>query len=518
MLYSSKNPKDVQADTSVGESLIRQDIFICDCVYDDDIHFTELYSHRNIEISIVVKGQGVHRVLGQTIPCNVGDIYILNSNVPHGYFVTENGESLTVRRLLFDPKDWFDENVAQAASPRFCHGVFSENPITAYAMLTQEMLKKILSLCDSLAVEVLEKKGEWRNAVKAYLSLIMIAFGRYVNTAIKNIPKTDPATWNPVSAVIAAVNENYGDCSMTLEYIAESHFMSKSHLSRLFKQLTGESFSDYLRKVRLAGTCSLLIDTDMTIEEIMKKCGMRDATSFYKMFGEYTGMTPKQYRKTHKKGEPTMNILTEISENLQNGKSKIVKELVQQAIDEGIHAETILSEGLLAGMSVIGEKFKNNEVYVPEVLVAARAMNMGAQLLKPLLAASGVAAKGKVCIGTVQGDLHDIGKNLVKMMMEGKGLEVVDLGTDVAPETFVNTAIEQNCQVICCSALLTTTMPVMESVVKAAEAAGIRDKVKIMVGGAPINESFCKAIGADCYTADAASAADAAVTFCSNLI
>ena len=209
-----------------------------------------------------------------------------------------------------------------------------------------------------------------------------------------------------------------------------------------------------------------------------------------------------------------MSILEEIYENLQKGKAKIVKELVQQAIDEGTDPEKILNEGLLAGMSVIGEKFKNNEVYVPEVLVAARAMNMGAQILKPHLAANGVVATGKVCIGTVQGDLHDIGKNLVKMMMEGKGLEVVDLGTDVAPETFVQTAIEQNCQVICCSALLTTTMGVMADVVKAAEAAGIREKVKIMIGGAPVNDEFCKQIGADCYTPDAASASDAAVAFC----
>ena len=206
-----------------------------------------------------------------------------------------------------------------------------------------------------------------------------------------------------------------------------------------------------------------------------------------------------------------MTILNEISENLQRGKAKIVKELVAQAVEEGISPEIILNEGLLAGMNVVGEKFKTNEIYVPEVLVAARAMNMGTQILKPLLAANGVAATGKVCIGTVQGDLHDIGKNLVKMMMEGKGL---DLGTDVSPETFVQTAIEQNCRVICCSALLTTTMSVMEEVVKKAEEAGIRDKVKIMIGGAPVSEDYCKKIGADCYTVDAASAADAAVEFC----
>lgn len=209
-----------------------------------------------------------------------------------------------------------------------------------------------------------------------------------------------------------------------------------------------------------------------------------------------------------------MSLLNEISENLQKGKAKIVKELVQQAIDAGIPAQEILEQGLLSGMNVIGEKFKKNEVFVPEVLVTARAMNLGAALLKPFLSESGVESVGKVCIGTVKGDLHDIGKNLVKMMMEGKGLEVIDLGTDVAPETYVKTAIEQNCQIICCSALLTTTMPVMGEVVKEAEKAGIRDKVKIMVGGAPVTESFCEQIGADKYTTDAASAADAAVEFC----
>ena len=209
-----------------------------------------------------------------------------------------------------------------------------------------------------------------------------------------------------------------------------------------------------------------------------------------------------------------MSILTDISENLQRGKAKVVKELVQQAIDEGVPAQQILDEGLLSGMNVVGEKFKNNEVFVPEVLVAARAMNMGASLLKPLLAESGLKASGRVCIGTVKGDLHDIGKNLVKMMMEGKGLEVIDLGTDVAPETFVETAQKENCSVICCSALLTTTMGVMGDVVKAAEAAGIRDHVKIMVGGAPVTEAFCQQINADKYTPDAATAADVAVELC----
>ena len=207
--------------------------------------------------------------------------------------------------------------------------------------------------------------------------------------------------------------------------------------------------------------------------------------------------------------------LQQISLKHQAGKARDVKALVQQAIDEGIPAHEILEKGLVAGMNVIGEKFKNNEVFVPEVLVAARAMNMGASLLKPLLAAEGVKATGKVCIGTVKGDLHDIGKNLVKMMLEGKGLEVIDLGTDVAPETFINTARDEHCQLICCSALLTTTMGAMADVVEAAKDAGIRDQVKIMVGGAPVTEAFCKQIGADAYTPDAATAAEVAVQLCS---
>ena len=203
--------------------------------------------------------------------------------------------------------------------------------------------------------------------------------------------------------------------------------------------------------------------------------------------------------------------LKEISVQLQAGKAKIVKTLVQQAIDEGIPAQEILEKGLLDGMNEVGEKFKNNEIFVPEVLVAARAMSVGAELLKPYLAESGVTSKGKVVLGTVKGDLHDIGKNLVRMMLEGKGLTVIDLGVDVPPEKFVDTAIQQDCGVICCSALLTTTMPMMEEVVHKAEEAGVRDKIKIMVGGAPVTEAFCRSIGADVYTVDAASCADAAV-------
>ena len=190
-----------------------------------------------------------------------------------------------------------------------------------------------------------------------------------------------------------------------------------------------------------------------------------------------------------------MSIMNEISENLQDGNAKGVKDLVQKALDEGIAVESILNDGLLAGMAIIGDLFKNNEIYIPEVLIAARAMNAGSDILKPHLAASGTRATGKVVLGTVAGDLHDIGKNLVRMMMEGKGLDVVDLGTDVSAEKFVEIAVSEGADIICCSALLTTTMKEIGSVIAEAEAKGIRENVIFMIGGAPVTEEFAETCG-----------------------
>jgi corrinoid protein of di/trimethylamine methyltransferase len=203
-----------------------------------------------------------------------------------------------------------------------------------------------------------------------------------------------------------------------------------------------------------------------------------------------------------------MGLCADISEALQKGKAKLVKELVEKALAEGISASDILNNGLLAGMDVIGEKFKNNEVYVPDVLIAARAMNSGTAILKPHLAEAGQKTLGKVAIGTVKGDLHDIGKNLVRMMIEGKGAEVYDLGVDVSAEMFYDCYLKNGINVICCSALLTTTMGEMKNVVDLFTKNGVRDKVTIMVGGAPITDTYCKSIGADIYTPDAATAAD----------
>ena len=208
-----------------------------------------------------------------------------------------------------------------------------------------------------------------------------------------------------------------------------------------------------------------------------------------------------------------MSILNEISEWLQKGRAPKVKACVQQALDEGIPASEILQDGLLDGMNIIGQKFKNNEVFVPEVLVAARAMNRGIEILRPHLVADGVEEKGTVVLGTVKGDMHDIGKNLVRMMMEGKGLKVIDLGVDVPVDKFLDAARENDAKIICCSALLTTTMGEMRNVVEAVQASEMTGKVKIMIGGAPITQTFCDQIGADRYTPDAASAADAVMEY-----
>ena len=200
--------------------------------------------------------------------------------------------------------------------------------------------------------------------------------------------------------------------------------------------------------------------------------------------------------------------LQALAEAIINGKRNDAVELTKKLIDAGVPAKRILDEGLISGMSVVGEKFKSGEYFVPEVLVAARAMKAAMELLRPLLATSDVEPIGTVVIGTVRGDLHDIGKNLVAMMLEGAGFRVIDLGVDVPAEKFVEAAKEHNADIVGMSALLTTTMTYMPEVIKALEAEGIRNRVKVIVGGAPVTQEWADQIGADGYAPDAASAVD----------
>ena len=203
-------------------------------------------------------------------------------------------------------------------------------------------------------------------------------------------------------------------------------------------------------------------------------------------------------------------ILQEMSALLQKGKAKDVKRLAQEALDRGIDPKEILNEGLLSGMMIIGEKFKNNEVFVPEVLVAARAMSAGTKILEEKLVEAGVEPIGRVVIGTVKGDLHDIGKNLVIMMLKAAGFEVFDLGVDVDADTYIDKAEEVNADIIGMSSLLTTTMPAMKEVIDAMKARGVREKYIVMVGGAPVTQAYADQIGADIYSEDAATAAEKA--------
>lgn len=202
--------------------------------------------------------------------------------------------------------------------------------------------------------------------------------------------------------------------------------------------------------------------------------------------------------------------LNALKEAVIVGNASAAKELTEKALAENISAKQILDEALIPGMTVVGEKFKNNEYYVPEVLIAARAMYSALDILRPILSKSEVETKGTVVIGTVKGDLHDIGKNLVRMMLEGGGFKVIDLGVDVAPEKFIEAINEHNAQILAMSALLTTTMPSMKTTIEALKSVGIRDKVKVMVGGAPVTQQWADEIGADGYAPDAASAVDKA--------
>ena len=203
------------------------------------------------------------------------------------------------------------------------------------------------------------------------------------------------------------------------------------------------------------------------------------------------------------------NILEQMREDLYNGNVDEVAAATQKALDEGLSAQEILNNGLVGGMDVVGRDFKAGILFIPEVLLCARTMHAGLEILRPLLAESGVPSLGKIVIGTVTGDLHDIGKNLVGMMLHGAGFEIIDLGTDVSPEKFVE-AVREGANLVGMSALLTTTMPGMKTTIEALTEAGLRDHVKVIIGGAPVTAGFAKDIGADAYAADAASAVDVA--------
>jgi len=207
-----------------------------------------------------------------------------------------------------------------------------------------------------------------------------------------------------------------------------------------------------------------------------------------------------------------MNLLEEIAVSIVNGDADEVKKLAEQALSQNVSAEEILNQGLVAGMNVVSEKFKNNEVFIPEVLISAKAMKAGMGVIKPLLAQANIQAKGKVVMGTVNGDLHDIGKSIVAMLLEGGGFEVIDLGADVPLDKFMESIKKEDADIVGMSALLTTTMTFMRILIDELEKTGLRKKIKVMVGGAPVTSAFAEEIKADGYAPDAAQAVDLALS------
>ena len=517
LLQYTKRPRWIKRSELFGEASIAVEAVSCDTPIPADIASEHLCTNEVVEVDVITGGSGICQVFGQSIPCKEMDVFVIPPDIPHNRFVTETGEALHYTRLVFDARDWLDSSFATPCDPRFCYGVLRGGSVIAYATLHASIYDEVVRMLDAVSRETAERQQDWEHSVRAQLSLFFITLSRYIHKA-DCVPTDSDKEWRHAGIAVRTIMENFTSSDFRMETLAESLYISKSQFSQLFKAFTGEHFSDYLRNVRLHHACKLLRETDLAVEQIVEACGMRDTKTFGQNFKKYMGVTPGQYRAQNARctaGETDFSAaLDAIAEALQQGRATAVTELVQQALHSGCAPERILNEGLLCGMDAVGKKFRTGEAFVPEVLVATRAMHKGSELLKPYFVAGSIAHIGRACLGTVQGDLHDIGKNLVKMMLEGKGIEVVDLGTDVPAETFVQTAIAENCDIICCSALLTTTMGVMADVVKAAEAAGIRERVKIMIGGAPITEEFCRQIGADCYTKDAASAAEAAAAFC----
>ncbi|MBE7066957.1 MAG: helix-turn-helix domain-containing protein [Ruminococcaceae bacterium] len=511
-------PHLLKKDDFLSDTPVFQNTQVCTDLYVHEIGLSRLHQHQFIEISYVVDGVGTHRILNEAYTCRKGSLCILNIAVPHGYFAIEDMPPPVIHNLLFDVSDIFDNELSEIGSKHYMYGLFSSNNFAINISLKPKQLSIVEDLYNSISEEISAGKENWQNVIKAKMHIFLITLKRIIDESADTSSVKFSHEQQAVSTAVQLTNAMYHDSQFTLADVAQALYTSTASASRMFRTVTGEYFSDYLRSVRMRHAVDLVTNTQLSNEEIATRCGYKDLPTFYKQFKNSTGFSPGEYRKATQEREDIntekesiiMSILQEISEKLQKGKAKDVAALVTSALEEGVAPEKILNEGLVDGMNIIGGKFRNNEVFVPEVLVAARAMNSGLKVLKPALSNAGVEPIGKAVICTVKGDMHDIGKNLVKMMIEGQGIECVDLGVDVEPAAIVNAVQESGAQIVCLSALLTTTMMGQKEVIDALVAAGIRDKVKVMVGGAPVTQEFADEIGADCYTLDAASAAQQA--------
>ena len=513
MPFSENTPRLLTKDECLKENALFCNMAISDDIYQPNYNLSKLHLHEFVEFSFVLDGNGYHRIWNDVVECKKGDVYIINTGVPHGYFAKSKEEMPTICNILVDPQRLFEGEVGQMENPRYCYGIFKQNPFVAFKRLKNDEYKKIKSLYQSVWNEIIHKQEEWEALANAYFKELLITMMRYMTVEQMNYSNLQSEKSNLIASAMRLVMENCFDQGFNLKSVAKSLFISEAHLSRVFYQMSGEYFSDCVRNIRLKKACQLLENTDLTNEEIVMECGLKDVPSFYRIFKQQMSLTPNQYRKKFK-GATERNFVQEIALSMKDGDPERTKDFVKKAMEQGIPAQDILNDGLIKGMNLVGEMFKSGEIYLPEVLVASKIINACVQLIKPLLPESDSKNNGKVVIGTVKGDIHDIGKNIVKMMMEAKGIEVVDLGTNVPPEKFIQTAIEEKCQVICCSALLTTTMGIMTEVVKCAIEQNVRQNFKILIGGAPVTEDFRNSINADAYADNAFTAAELALELC----
>ena len=495
------------------EAVITEEFTTCKTIYAEG---EELFSCAKTEIDLVVAGSGVHRIFNQSFPCQEGDVYIVQEHIPHGFFASDEASPVTVRRVRLLLSDWFSGETVRPESEGYCFGLFPDGAPMAYAMLTQQSRWEILQYTDKMMAESKDRQFGWHENIASLLTLLLNTVSRYVQSAVRDEMRFSVKERGVIQEVIHTVDEHFAENDLRLEKMASENFMSTSVLSRLFSQYMGQSFTEYVRSYRLEQVCRLLKETDEPIVEVVQRCGIRDIPSFYRSFQKYTGQTPSHYRKYWKnQAEPDrpFGILDLISEKVQNGKSREVVQLIAQALKENQAPEAIVNDGLVAGMRIVGIRFKNNEVFVPEVLMASRAMNAGLQFLQPYLVKENVKPLGKAVICTVKGDMHDIGKNLVKIMMEGRGITCLDLGVDVSPDRVIEVVREQHPDLVCLSALLTTTVVVLKDMIDLLERESLRDSVCVMVGGAPVTDEYAEEIGADIFTDNAAQAAEEAAAY-----
>jgi len=299
-LISSKNPIPfLKKEEWLKNSPIYNNTVICDKIYKEDFDLTNLHFHEFIEISIVISGEGFHRVLNKTMPCRSGDIYIINSGVPHGYFAKNSLHMPTVCNLLFEPSDILSGDAAATKNNRYCYGIFTENPLVAYIGLDEKNLEKIQIILSSIHREASKKQSDWQEMVSAFLTTLLILLRRQMTK--KNETSISILSFHErriVSEMLRIIAENYCDSSLTIEKIGHYVSASKSYLSRIFLKVTEEHFSDYIRKIRLNQACRLLIDTNYTNEQIASACGFKDIPTFYKNFKKYFLKTPNEYRQT----------------------------------------------------------------------------------------------------------------------------------------------------------------------------------------------------------------------------